>query len=104
LSIAVGVAKIIRKNPPICLGISLLKLILGKLRIRKQFVGQTIKTEDGQGFTIFRHITKYPSPGSDTTIVLLVSLKFARLPHRANKIASIIPMLLITGYPGFNIN
>ena len=32
----------------------------------------------------------------------LFLIKFASLTHKANKIASIIPMLLIAGFPGFN--
>ena len=31
----------------------------------------------------------------------MVRFKFARLSFRANKLASIIPMLLIAGFPGF---
>lgn len=34
-------------------------------------------------------------------ITFVVRFKFARLSHQANKMASIIPMLLIAGYPVF---
>jgi len=30
-----------------------------------------------------------------------VSFKFSRLSHKTNKIASLIPMLIIAGFPGF---
>ncbi len=33
----------------------------------------------------------------------MVRFKFSKLSHKANTIASIIPMLLITGYPGFQV-
>ena len=57
--------------------------------------------EDDQEYVIFRHITASTSIGSETDTIFIVSFKFARLSHKANKIASIIPMLLITGFPGF---
>ena len=40
------------------------------------------------------------SMGSDTC-VFVVSFRFAHLSHKANKLASLIPMLLIAGFPGF---
>jgi len=58
--------------------------------------------EDGQEYAIFRHIRTHPQKEKGKTTVFIVSFKFARLSHKANKIASIIPMLLITGFPGFN--
>ena len=57
--------------------------------------------KDGQEFTIFRHITTFPVNDAEQAITFIVRFKFARLSHNANRIASIIPMLLITGYPGF---
>lgn len=90
-----------RKSPPVCLGISLIRLLLGRLRYSKQYIGNSVKMDDGQEFTIFRHITAYPIDENETTSVFIVSFKFARLSHKVNKIASIIPMLLITGFPGF---
>ena len=57
--------------------------------------------EDGQEYVIFRHITASTCNGSENVTIFIVSFKFARLSHKVNKIASIIPMLLITGFPGF---
>ena len=94
-------AKKFRKSPPVCLGISLVRLLLGKLRYSKQYLGQTVKIEDGQEFVIFRHITVFTRNRNENEIIFIVSFKFARLSHKANQIASIIPMLLITGFPGF---
>ena len=58
--------------------------------------------EDGQEYLVFRHIAASNHNGSEKVTIFIVSFKFARLSHKANKIASIIPMLLITGFPGFN--
>ena len=96
-------ATVIRKSPPICLGLSVIKLILGKLRLSRQHVGQTIKIQDDQEFTIFRHVTCHPVHESTSTTTFIVSFKFSRLSHNANRIASILPMLLITGFPGFDV-
>jgi len=58
---------------------------------------------DGQEYSIFRHIHTHPAHMSDTTAIFVVRFKFSHLSYLANKIASIIPMLVITGYPGFHI-
>jgi len=94
--------KSFRKSPPACLGISLGRLLLGRLRCSKQYLGDTVKMEEGREFEIFRHISIHPLKKTDTATVFIVSFKFARLSHKANKVASIIPMLLITGFLGFN--
>jgi hypothetical protein len=91
----------IRKSPPVCLWISMVRLILGKLRCSKQYLGDSIKMEDGQEFSIFRYITVVPPRESESEIVFIIRFKFTRLSHRVNKMVSIIPMLLITGFPGF---
>ncbi len=92
----------LRKSPPVCLGISILRLLFGRLRISNKYIGTSVKKEDGQKFTIFRHITVHPLKVSNPSTVFIVRFKFARLSHKANKITSIVPMLLITGFPGFN--
>jgi hypothetical protein len=92
----------LRKSPPVCLGNSILRLLVGRLRFSKQYIGNSVSMEDGQEFTIFRHVTIRPLNHSETAIIFIVHFKFATLSHKANKLASIIPMLLITGYPGFN--
>jgi hypothetical protein len=52
-------------------------------------------------FQIFRHITVKNYCLDSNYTVFIVSFKFSHLSHKANKLASIIPMLLITGFPGF---
>ncbi|WP_321368444.1 hypothetical protein [uncultured Draconibacterium sp.] len=57
--------------------------------------------KDNNKYKIFRHITVKTNQNNAANAVLVVSFKFARLTHKANKTASIIPMLIIAGYPGF---
>ena len=90
-----------RESPPVCLVISIGRLLSGKLKLSKQYLSNTVKMKDGQEFIIFRHITDYPVKDIEQAVTFIVRFKFARLSHSANKIASIIPMLLITGFPGF---
>jgi hypothetical protein len=96
-------ATLIRKSPPVCLGISIMRLMVGRLRLSKTYTGQTIEAEDGQEYTVFRHIRIYPDQEVVSPVTFFVRFKFSRLSHKANKIASVIPMLLITGYPGFHM-
>ena len=56
--------------------------------------------EDGK-FDLFRHIKSNQRINSEEAVVFIVSFKFARFSHKVNKKLSIIPMLLIAGFPGF---
>jgi len=91
----------LRKSLPFCLVISLVRLSIGKLRLSKEHFGCIVKMEGGNEFSIFRHIRIHPVKNIEHAAVFIVSFKFARLSHNANRFASIIPMLLITGFPGF---
>lgn len=93
--------KTIRTLPPVCLLISLLRLISGKLRFSKTYHGKQILNSSDEAYTIFRHVLVHPKIEGSDNCVFMVRFKFAHLSHRANKAASIIPMLLITGLPGF---
>jgi hypothetical protein len=77
------------------------KLQTGKLRMSYEYVGSKTRTEDGQAFTIFRQIKNRDAEFSSSQVTFVVSFKFAHLSHRANKLASLLPMLLIAGFPGF---
>ena len=90
-----------RKIPPVCLGISIVRLIFGRLRLPKTYVGHIIRMEDGEQYSVFRHIHIYPEKDADAPVTFIVRFKFSRFSHNANRIISIIPMLLITGFPGF---
>lgn len=87
--------------PPVCLSIAIFKLLTGKLRMSSEYVGRKTCIEDGQVFTIFRQIKNREAVYSDSQITFVVSFRFARLSHPANKLASLLPMLLIAGFPGF---
>ena len=91
----------VRKNPIICLLLSLGRLFVGRLRYSKEYVGITIKMENGEEYQIFRHIKSIHQNNDDQGSVFIVSFKFARLSQKANKFVSQFPMLLITGFPGF---
>ena len=91
----------VRILPPVCLSIAMLELLNGRLGISREFVGRRIVNDDGQVFTIFRHIKKRKASITEHRTVFVVRFKFARLSFKANKLASMIPMLLIAGYPGF---
>jgi len=91
----------IRKIPLVCLMISIIWLLLGKLRLSKKFLDEKIINNDGKVFTLFRNISIHHAKQESECCVFIVSFKFSRLSHKANKLTSIIPMLLITGFPGF---
>ena len=87
--------------PPVCLLNAILKLLTGRLRMSREFAGRETITDEDQVFTIFRQIKNRKAAFEDDPIIFVVRFKFARLSHQANKLASIIPMLLIAGFPGF---
>jgi len=91
----------IRKIPPVCLCFALAKLLTGRLKLSKAHVGTEYVDKHGSMFRIFRNILAEPSGSSVETVVFIVSFRFERLSHEANKVASLIPMLLIAGFPGF---
>lgn len=91
----------IRKIPPICLCIALAKLLTGSLRLSNEYLGAEVRNEDGNVFRVFRNIKTRKQISSPHACVFIVSFKFARLSHGANRVVSFIPMLLIAGYPGF---
>ena len=64
-------------------------------------MGEIIQMDDHSTFLVFRHITDRKVTFTSKYTVFIVSFKFSHLTHKANKIASIVPMLLITGFPGF---
>lgn len=81
--------------------ISIFRLLIGKLRLSKQFLGKTIVMDKNSNYQIFRHIKNTEVDSDLKATVFIVSFKFSHLSHKANKLTSIIPMLLITGFPGF---
>ncbi len=90
-----------RTLPVVCLLISVIRLITGKLIISRKYLDTEIKTDEGKVFRIFRYISLKTNAKNSRESVFLVSFKFASLSFRANKLTSIIPMLIIAGTPGF---
>jgi hypothetical protein len=91
----------LRYLPPVCLLIALFRILTGRLRYSYEYVNQTVQAEDGNEYSIFRQISSHTEISSEHSCVFIVRFKFKHLSHKANKIASKIPMLLIAGHPGF---
>lgn len=79
-------------------------LVTGKLILSTKYLGTKLCNEKGYAYKVFRNISKVNNSISPAPqpCVFTVSFKFKHLSHKANKIASIIPMLLISGFPGFS--
>ena len=77
--------------------------LLWKIHFPKDFLGKSVLMDDGQKFTIFRHMTL--NSGIDysdhSMTVFRVRFKFAKLSQKANKLTSLIPIFLIVSFPGF---
>ena len=89
-----------RKLSLTCLLVSVVKLMTGKLRMSNIYMDQIIEIDDNSKFQIFRHITAKKIHFNSKHTIFIVSFKFSHLSHRANKLASIVPMLLISGSIG----
>ena len=94
-------SKELRTIPPVCLSIAIAELLTGRLKISREYVGRETVSDGCQVFTIIRQIKRRKAKFADGHITFVVRFKFAHLSHQANKLASIIPMLLIAGSPGF---
>lgn len=92
-----------RKNPFLCLLFSLGRVLIGRLKYSNEYVGITLKMENGEAYRIFRHIRSVPQTDDEQGSVFIVNFKFARLSQTANRFVSQVPMLLITGFPGFRV-
>ena len=94
-------SQLIRDLPPACLFKAIFKLLMGRLKLAEEYKGIEIKMEDGSVFKIFRNITLSSLTDDPKNCLFIVSFKFSRLSHKANRIVSVLPMLLIAGFPGF---
>ncbi len=93
----------VKKNPIICLLISLGRVLIGRLKYSNEYIGTTLKMENGEAYQIFRHVKSVSKSHDEHSSVFIVNFKFARLSHNANRFVSQLPMLLITGFPGFQV-
>ena len=97
------VHKRIRDNPFICFFVTIGNVLGRRIHFSQEYIGKTLNMDDGQRFTIFRHVTLDTAKGhsEETPAVFIVRFKFAKLSQQANRIASFIPIPLIVGAPGF---
>ena len=93
----------IQNNPMVCLLLSLVRLLSRRLKYSKEYVGTTLKMENGEKYHIFRHIRSVLPSHDEQGSVFIVNFKFARLSQKVNRFVSQVPMLLITGFPGFRV-
>ena len=93
----------IRNIPLVCLLLSLGRVLLGRLKYSKEYVGATLKMENGEAYHIFRHVKLIPQFPDEKGTVFIVNFKFARFSHNVNRFISQFPMLLITGFSGFRV-
>lgn len=91
----------IRRIPPVCLFVALGRLLTGGIRLSDENLGKIVNNDAGGKFRIFRNIKSKKQDIFPDACVFIVSFKFARLSHNTNKVVSLIPMLLIAGFPGF---
>jgi hypothetical protein len=56
--------------------------------------------DDGEQFTVFRHMS-LERVKSDSPAIFIVRFTFKNLTEKANRRASLIPVPLIGGFPGF---
>jgi hypothetical protein len=89
-------------NPFICFLFAIGNVLRGRIHFSKEYRGKTLRMDDGQAFTIFRHVSLDEGTSNSAALaVFIVRFKFAKLSQKANRITSLIPIPLIVGFPGF---
>jgi len=77
-------------------------LLRGSVHFPKEYVGDVLKMEDGQMFTVFRRLKIDGKVDSHSDLaVFKVKFKFKNLSTGANKRLSIIPVPFLMGMKGF---
>lgn len=77
-------------------------LIAGSVHFPKEYMGKIFTMEDGEQFTVFRHLIIDKKNISDTALaVFKVRFQFAKLPLQINKRLSLFPTPFLIGQPGF---
>ena len=92
--------KRLRRSPPVCALIAVGCFLTGRSRLSKRHLDKQIEIDGAGRFRIFRHLTRR-TPAADAGALFVVRFKFARFSHRVNRWLSLIPVLLIAGFPGF---
>jgi hypothetical protein len=77
-------------------------LIAGRVHFPKEYMGKIFSMEDGEQFTVFRHLIIDNKNISDTSLaVFKVRFQFAKLPLQINKRLSLFPTPFLIGQQGF---
>ena len=77
-------------------------VIYGRVHFPKEYVGEVLKFEDGQEFTVFRRLKAINrGDNSNGLAVFKVRFKFKNLKPGANKLLSMIPTPFLVGMRGF---
>jgi len=77
-------------------------LLRGYVHFPKEYIGDVLKMEDGQMFTVFRRLkVDGKEDNHDDLAVFKVKFKFKNLSTGANKRLSIIPAPFLMGMKGF---
>lgn len=96
-------SRILRRLPVVCLLVALFRLLTGRLRFPRQYLHQEFDVDGDDTFRVFRHLKVAAERNRrlNGTTVLIVRFRFARFSQAVNRRLSLIPVLLIAGYPGF---
>lgn len=77
-------------------------LLRGRIHFPKKYVGRVLTMEDGQEYTVFRHLMISPKKQTDPKMtVFRVRFEFANLSPRINRRLSMIPAPFLIARPGF---
>jgi hypothetical protein len=93
----------VRRFPLSCLLVTAGYLLRGRIRRGTQNIGQVVTMAGGERFIIFRHLTLQTDPDRAPAgmPVLVARFRFARGSQKINRWASLLPVPLIVGFPGF---
>ena len=80
-------------------GRSLARLLTGRVHFLRAEIGETLTMEDGERFTVFRHVQV--KGADEPAAVFIVRFTPARMSVRQNIRFSILPMILLLGFRGF---
>jgi hypothetical protein len=90
-------------NPLLSFFRSLCLLLSGRMRFPRSRVGEIITAADGMQFSIFRQVTVDPPLDhiSPPSALFQVRFRITGMSPRRNEVFSLLPVLFITGLPGF---
>lgn len=80
---------------------SIFNLLFFILRFPQKFRDRNVRMEDGIAFKIFRHMSLMTKKRSTAESIFIVRFKFKKFSHDNNIKLSMIPILMIAGFPGF---